>query len=187
MPRKKATKNKPTQEIDENEMNDDLDMADDIDDIPIDEEIEADEEADESEENDGDDLEDIVQDDQLDDIESIISNMIISNAEIAQDPNFYITKPENMITRNILSIYNLTEIIGQRTKEIDNSNNMDRIIFTDLPDNITNSRNIAIKELLEKKCPYDLLLYIGTTADGKKHYEKYHVNDMIIPIEKVVQ
>lgn len=78
---------------------------------------------------------------------------------------------ENRQTSEVLTKFEVTEIISIRAKQIENGGSC----FTDVQD-LTDPLEMAKKELLDKKCPLDVIRSITD-----KIYEKWHVNEMAIP------
>lgn len=83
----------------------------------------------------------------------------------------YIVNSEDRITSNIITIYEITELIGVRSTQISQGSP----IFTDVK-NITNPIEMAKKEILDNKCP----LYIKRNI-GLDKYELWDPNTMIKP------
>lgn len=83
----------------------------------------------------------------------------------------FIVKNANRITSNILTIYELTELIGVRGTQISQGSP----IFTDVT-GITDPMNMAKKEILDNKCPLSIKRYIGLDK-----YELWDPNIMIKP------
>lgn len=81
----------------------------------------------------------------------------------------YIVKSEDKITSNILTIYEINEIIGIRATQISNGS----YVFTDF-EYLSNPIEIAKKELLDNKCPLFIKRYIGLDK-----YELWDVNEMV--------
>lgn len=83
----------------------------------------------------------------------------------------YIVNSEDRITSNIITIYEITELIGIRSTQISQGSP----IFTDVK-NITNPIEMAKKEILDNKCP----LYIKRNI-GLDKYELWDPNTMVKP------
>ena len=83
----------------------------------------------------------------------------------------YILKSDDRITSNILTIYEIIELIGVRATQISQGSP----IFTDVK-NITNPSDMAKKEIFDNKCP----LYIKRNI-GLDKYELWDPNTMIKP------
>ena len=76
--------------------------------------------------------------------------------------------PENRITSEILTKFEFTEIISHRAKQMENGG----VCYTDVGE-LTDPLEMAKKELMDKKCPLDLIR--GITD---KIFERWHVNEM---------
>lgn len=83
----------------------------------------------------------------------------------------YIIKSDDRITSNILTIYEITELIGIRATQISQGSP----IFTDIK-NISNPIKMAEKELIDNRCPLYVKRYIGLDK-----YELWDPNTMIKP------
>jgi len=83
----------------------------------------------------------------------------------------YIVNSEERITSNIITIYEITELIGVRSTQISQGSP----IFTEVK-NITNPIEMAKKEILDNKCP----LYIKRNI-GLDKYELWDPNTMVKP------
>ncbi len=127
------------------------------------------EDDDENDENDEDDEEEEDDDDENniiidnDDISKIIANK--SNIKIE-----YIVKPENRITSQYITLFELSQVVGKRATQISNGSK----IYVNYK-NLTNAIDIAKKEILEKKCPLAILRGIGLDK-----YECWNVNELMI-------
>lgn len=83
----------------------------------------------------------------------------------------YILKSDDCITSNILTIYEIVELIGIRSTQIAQGSP----VFTDIK-NITNSTEMAKKEILDNRCPLYIKRHIGLDK-----YELWDPNVMIKP------
>jgi DNA-directed RNA polymerase I, II, and III subunit RPABC2 len=83
----------------------------------------------------------------------------------------YIIKSDDRITSNILTIYEITELMGIRATQISQG----APVFTDIK-NITNPIKMAEKELIDNRCPLYVKRYIGLDK-----YELWDPNTMIKP------
>jgi DNA-directed RNA polymerase subunit K/omega len=83
----------------------------------------------------------------------------------------YIVNSEDRITSNIITIYEITELIGIRSTQISQGSP----IFTDVK-NLTNPIEMAKKEILDNKCPLYIKRHIGLDK-----YELWDPNTMIKP------
>lgn len=84
--------------------------------------------------------------------------------------------PEDRITSEVMTKFELTEVISIRAKQIENDIS---VIFVDV-ENLTDPIEIAKKEIIEKKCPLSIVRMITD-----KIAEKWHVNEMAIPYELI--
>lgn len=80
------------------------------------------------------------------------------------------THPDNRRTSEIMTEYELAEVISVRSKQIEN----DGTVFTDT-NGLTDPIQLAFKEVLDKKCPLDVRRPLTD-----KIYERWHVNEMAI-------
>jgi DNA-directed RNA polymerase subunit K/omega len=83
----------------------------------------------------------------------------------------YILKSDECITSNILTIYEIVELIGIRSTQIAQGSP----VFTDIK-NITNSTEMAKKEIMDNRCPLYIKRHIGLDK-----YELWDPNVMIKP------
>lgn len=81
-----------------------------------------------------------------------------------------VVHPDERITSDILSLPELTEVIGTRITHIANG----APIYVEVGD-LTDEREIAMKEIMEKKCPLKIRRRVGDT------FEERSVNEMSIP------
>jgi DNA-directed RNA polymerase I, II, and III subunit RPABC2 len=79
--------------------------------------------------------------------------------------------PENRITSEILTKFECADIISVRSKQIENGG----MCFADVQE-LTDPLDMARKELIDKKCPLDVIRSITD-----KVFERWHVNEMVIP------
>jgi DNA-directed RNA polymerase subunit K/omega len=103
---------------------------------------------------------------------------------LTNDVKIIIKVPDNeRRTTNILSQYEFAKIIGLRAQQIANGDTNIPVIFVDA-DEIINStsiekeREIAEKEIREKRCPYKVRKQYQ--QGNKVYYEDWDVNHMII-------
>jgi DNA-directed RNA polymerase subunit K/omega len=101
-----------------------------------------------------------------------------SNTQIYADNDYdqeskiqIIVKPEERITSNRLTIYELIELIGIRATQISQGSQ----IFTNV-ENILDPLDMAKKEIWDNKCPLSIKRYIGLDK-----YELWNPNDMVKP------
>lgn len=83
----------------------------------------------------------------------------------------FITKNDDKITSNILTIYEITELIGIRATQISNG----APVFTDI-EYLNDPIEMAKKEIINNKCPLYVKRYIGLDK-----YELWDPNTMIKP------
>jgi hypothetical protein len=86
--------------------------------------------------------------------------------------NIIIVHPDNRITSDVATHFEIAEIIGQRAKQIEQGSPC----FTDVND-ISDPIDCAKRELLAKRCPLNIMRQISEYT-----YEMWEVNDMIIDI-----
>ena len=82
--------------------------------------------------------------------------------------------PENRITSEVMSKFELCEVRSHRAKQIESG----LLAFVDVGE-LTDPLAIANKEIREKRCPLDIVRVISN--HGKIIAEKWHVNEMAIP------
>lgn len=80
--------------------------------------------------------------------------------------------PENRTTSEIMTRFEYAYVIATRARQFELGGEP----FTDV-DNITDYKEMAIKEVADKKCPLDIVRKIFD-----KTAERWHVNEMGIPI-----
>lgn len=83
----------------------------------------------------------------------------------------FIINSEDCITSNILTIYEITELVGIRATQISQGSP----VFTDIK-NITDPIKMAEKEIIDNKCPLYIKRYIGLDK-----YELWDPNIMVKP------
>lgn len=83
----------------------------------------------------------------------------------------YIIKSDDKITSNILTIYEITELIGIRATQISQGSP----IFVET-DYISDPIEMAKKEIINNKCPLYVKRYIGLDC-----YELWNPNEMVKP------
>ena len=84
--------------------------------------------------------------------------------------------PEDRITDNVLHPPELARLIALRAKLF----SINQLAFTKITDQV-NEKQVAIKELLDKKFPLNLIRRIGKDKDGNEICEEFNVNEMVIP------
>jgi len=80
--------------------------------------------------------------------------------------------PSNRITSEVMTKFEYTEVLSIRSKQIEKGGTC----FTD-SEGISDPLELARKEIIDKKCPLDIIRPLV----GQKIYEKWHVNEMVIP------
>ena len=110
--------------------------------------------------------------DNLDDSNYHEDNIHYTDNDLDNDSKIqYIVNSEDRITSNIITIYEITELIGIRSTQISQGSP----IFTDVK-NLTNPIEMAKKEILDNKCPLYIKRHIGLDK-----YELWDPNTMIKP------
>ena len=110
--------------------------------------------------------------DNLDDSNYHEDNIHYTDNDLDNDSKIqYIVNSEERITSNIITIYEITELIGVRSTQISQGSP----IFTEVK-NITNPIEMAKKEILDNKCPLYIKRHIGLDK-----YELWDPNTMIKP------
>lgn len=79
--------------------------------------------------------------------------------------------PDNRITSEVNTLFEIGEIMSTRAKQIENGGTC----FTDVGE-LSDPLAMAKKELLDKRCPLDVIREITD-----KVYERWHVNEMALP------
>ncbi len=105
--------------------------------------------------------------DDIDLVESI-ENIKVSEKKI--DPSTLIIAKNNRTTSRIMTLYELSAIIGTRATQIDEGSP----IFVEYSD-LVRSDYMAIREILQKKCP------LSIHRQTRRGVEYWEVNEMIIP------
>ena len=93
-----------------------------------------------------------------------------SMLEINRIINILCVKRIRNVTKNYLTKYERTKIIGLRSQQIATGSP----VFTDVPDGMINSIDIAKKELRERKIPFILKRNVG-----KNKYEYWKLEDLV--------
>ncbi len=107
-----------------------------------------------------------------DEFQSSKSNLHFNNNDLDNDSKIqFIIKNDDKITSNILTIYEMTELIGIRATQISQGSP----IFVDI-DFISDPIEMAKKEIINNKCPLYVKRYIGLDK-----YELWNPNEMIKP------
>jgi DNA-directed RNA polymerase subunit K/omega len=148
---------KDEDELDDPDLNDETYEDDDLD-PEIDEELDEDGDANNIKKN----IKNVINKNKV----SFIDNELENDSKIQ-----YIIKNDDKITSNILTIYEMTELIGIRATQIANG----APIFTDI-EYINDPIEMAKKEIINNKCPLYVKRYIGLDK-----YELWDPNVMIKP------
>jgi len=82
----------------------------------------------------------------------------------------FFLRPEQRITSEIITKYELCRVISIRAKQIEKDN----IIFTDVS-GITDPIKMAEKEIYDRKCPLSIIRKLNNNTA-----EKWDVNEMIL-------
>jgi DNA-directed RNA polymerase subunit K/omega len=159
--------NKNKSELDNDDNNNDYINDDDPEDPEDPDDV--DDNYDDYDQNYDDDEED---EDNLDDSNYHEDNIHYTDNDLDNDSKIqYIVNSEERITSNIITIYEITELIGVRSTQISQGSP----IFTEVK-NITNPIEMAKKEILDNKCPLYIKRHIGLDK-----YELWDPNTMIKP------
>lgn len=148
---------KDEDELDDPDLNDETYEDDDLD-PEIDEELDEDGDANNIKKN----IKNVINKNKV----SFIDNELENDSKIQ-----YIIKNDDKITSNILTIYEMTELIGIRATQIANG----APIFTDI-EYINDPIEMAKKEIINNKCPLYVKRYIGLDK-----FELWDPNVMIKP------
>lgn len=120
----------------------------------------------------GDDIEAEDDDDDVPELSSVNYMQILKDRyeyiPIVNKTVIFLT-PENRTTSEIMTKFEDCEVTGIRAKQIEN----DGICYTDVGD-LDCPIAMAKKEILDKKCPLDIIRGITDTV-----FERWHVNEMI--------
>jgi len=79
----------------------------------------------------------------------------------------------NRMTSEIMSKFEYTNVIATRAKQLEKN----PMVFTDI-NNITDYKEMAEKEVRDKKCPLDIIRHISDNV-----IERWHVNEMGVPVD----
>jgi DNA-directed RNA polymerase I, II, and III subunit RPABC2 len=110
-------------------------------------------------------------DDELDDLATNNKITFIDNELDNESKIQFIIKSDDKITSNILTIYEMTELIGIRATQISQG----APVFVDI-EYISDPIEMAKKEIINNKCPLYIKRYIGLDR-----YELWDPNIMIKP------
>lgn len=113
--------------------------------------------------------------------EENVDEQPIPNVEVVDETSSHvaeiiIVKKENRCTSEVLSKYEITEIISVRAEQIARNNNP----LVDVSD-LTNPIDMAQREFMARRTPLIVRRYVGMReVDGKmmKHYEDWNVREM---------
>lgn len=117
-----------------------------------------------------DDYDEIPEDDDID-LESKNELTFIDNDLENESKIQFIIKNDNKITSNILTIYEMSELIGIRATQISQGSP----VFVDI-NYISDPIEMAKKEIINNKCPLYVKRYIGLDR-----YELWNPNEMVKP------
>ena len=150
----------------------DLDNDDNENDYLNDEEPDENEDPDIPDEDyDNYELNDDDDDDDLDDLATNSKITFIDNELENESKIQFIIKSDDKITSNILTIYEMTELIGIRATQISQG----APVFVDI-EYVSDPIEMAKKEIINNKCPLYIKRYIGLDR-----YELWDPNIMIKP------
>lgn len=94
-----------------------------------------------------------------------------------------IMHPSQRMTIPFMSLYEFTDVISQRAAQITNKNEIRKepIYFTDIGD-LSDPRAIALKEILDKRCPLSIRRKISENPyTHETIVEMWSVNELGIP------
>lgn len=139
----------------------DLDMDMDIED-PEDEDISEESEGEGEAKGDDDEEEDEESESQID---------------LNNKTKYIVIKPENCRTSNMISLFELVNVIGSRAQMIDSS--ISETIYVPI-EGKRNAIEIAVEEIKMGKCPLNVERVVYQDSDTTK-VEVFSVNELIIP------
>ena len=119
-----------------------------------------------------------VEDEEDDDVADLTNEHTINVSEnhkfeiVSKDKTYERIETKKRVTNSMMTMYELTKIIGVRAQQI--SSGMEPLVEVD-PD-IRDTKFIAIQELLQKKMPVIIRRFLPNGM-----YEDWRVDDMIIP------
>lgn len=178
---------------------------DDYDELPPDAEVEIDEETDEisgdpgdnddnlsqadEDDEDGDELAEEEQDDEEDSratdraqMHSFIPSRLAP--EMQEYEEHVIVPEDERRTSHIMSRAEFTELISISAERIAREG-MRGCMLDEVPPGATTAREIAVAEILARRCPYKLMRTVGIETDSrgkvKKYVEIWQPNDMTFP------
>ena len=93
--------------------------------------------------------------------------------DITSSVEVNIIRPENRKTRDMLTEYEMTELVSIRTEQIGQYNNC--MIDTT---GLTTARDMARYELMARKCPLQVRRVVGE-INGKQYIEIWDPNQMV--------
>lgn len=140
-----------------------------------DDEGDTDDEDDEDNEDDEDDEDDEGDTDNEEEPEK--KDMDLKQRENVMDSNYQriikVTRDEDRITSNVMTIYEYSEVIGIRTTQIEQGMH----VFTDV-EGLESAHDMAVKELFDRRCPLKIIRRLG-----KFSQEEFKCNEMAFPID----
>ena len=86
-----------------------------------------------------------------------------------------VVNPEDRITSDVMTLAEITHIIGTRATQIDNGGP----VFIDIP-GVSDAETMAREELIKRMCPLKIVRVLYQ-KDGKKICEEWDVNEMELP------
>ncbi len=84
-----------------------------------------------------------------------------------------VTPPDMRITSDVMTMFEFSEVIGIRATQIEKGSH----VFTSY-DDLTDPREIAIKEVMDRKCPLMIIRKVSSTEQ-----EQFSVNEMGVPAD----
>lgn len=124
--------------------------------------------------NDEDDEDEIIEKDDIENEDILKKQFEIENEDINEKNNLiYIVPPNQRITSEKLSDYEIAELINIRATNISKGGR----IFTDIS-GLTDPIEMAKKELIDRKCPLYIKRQLGY-VDDILYIEKWSPNEMI--------
>ncbi len=86
-----------------------------------------------------------------------------------------VVNPEDRITSDVMTLAEITHVIGTRATQIDNGGP----VFIDIP-GVSDAETMAREELIKRMCPLKIVRVLYQ-KDGKKICEEWDVNEMELP------
>lgn len=146
---------------------DDIDAEDaEVDDADADGDNEDEPVKDDEDEDDDDAVDDV------DDAAEVPRKRVSDYYQKPDSTEMTIIKPENRVTSEYMTIYEYAMIVGTRATHIEDGS----VLYTD-PQDLSDARDIAKKEIRENRCPLSVTRKISQTE-----IEVWEVNEMIKPM-----